>query len=136
MTNISKKGLPIEIQEKLFNQFTQLFSNISQNKANKLFDSMFTEVEKIMFIKRLAMILMLSEGYSTYAIAKALSVSDSTVRVQRDKLHAGVYDMFVKSTKEKQFDNKNFWSTVDSLLRIGLPTSDIKSKWKFLNTKN
>jgi len=133
MTNVSKNKLPKEIRNKLFTQFSSLFVNSNQCKVSSLFESIFTDSEKIMFIKRLAIVLMISEGYSTYAISKALKVSDSTVRTLQSKFRIGEYDALVKTTQHGGFDHKKFWTSVETLLTLGMPSYSGKHRWKGLD---
>ena len=98
-----------------------------------LFESLFTDTEKIMFIKRLAIILMISQEHSSYSIGKALHVSNSTVRSLKEKFLKGEFDILVGATRKKNFDSKKFWETMDVLLRLGMPSYNDKDRWKFLD---
>lgn len=133
MTNVSKNKLDDTTQQKLFTQFSALFVQSDQKHISKLFQALFTDSEKIMFMKRLAVILMVAEGHSTYAVAGALHVSDRTARNIKVKLHAGVYDDLIKVTNHKSFDNKKFWDSVEVLLRLGMPSYSGKDRWKTLD---
>lgn len=132
MTNVSKKKLEPRTQDQLFKQFTLLFSSADSSSTSKMFDSLFTESEKIMFVKRVAIVLLIAEEYSTYAIAKTLNVSDKTVRDILKQAKAGRYDSIIAVTRKKSFDKKRFWETVEVLLRGGLPPMG-KNRWKWLD---
>ena len=129
MTNTSKHKLQATKQKELFVQFANLFANVNQNESSVLFETLFTDAEKVMFIKRLAIILMLSKNHSTYAIAKTLYVSDSTVREIKKKYVLGMFSSIVDATKNKSFDAVKFWATVDILVRAGMPSQG-KDRWK------
>ena len=129
MTNVSKHKLKQKIQQKLFNQFTNVFIVADERKLASLFDALFTDAEKIMFIKRIAIIFMLSKGVSMYAIAKSLHVSETTVRTQREKLSEGQYNAITGIIRKQKFDSDQFWEIVEVLLRGGMPSYG-RNRWK------
>ncbi len=131
MTNISKQALSLKTKEQLFAQFVDLFSSGNKNQRRTLFSSLFSESEQVMFIKRLAIVLLLVEEYSTYRISKTLLVSDSTVRTIQAQYRAGRFDSIVGTMRKKSFDKKEFWKTLDLLLRCGLPPRG-RGRWKWL----
>ena len=130
MTNVSKRKLKKETEQQLFSQFTSVFGNAPQKQQSELFMALFTETERIMFIKRLAVVFLLTEKYSTYSIAKTLLVSDATVRSVKASFLEGKYDPIVFSMKQKTFDKQKFWKTVEVLLRGGLPPRG-RGRWKW-----
>lgn len=129
MTNVSKKLLEKSEQEKLFKEFSKLFAQTTSNEVERLFSEMFTPSEQVMFIKRVAIIFMIDEGYTMYRISQTLKVSDSTVRSIRCMQEEGAYESLLKRAKKKTFNRKKFWQTVDVLLRAGMPPRT-KDKWK------
>lgn len=130
MTNISKQALQKDVQEKLFDQFTSLFMVTQKKQMSALFNALFTESEKIMFIKRVAVVFMLSQDCSTYTIAKTLHVSDKTARDTRVKYENGTFDQIEKLLKRKNFDAQKFWTVVEVLLNGGLPSRAGSERWK------
>jgi len=137
MTNVSKKKLDAKVQDQLFKQFAQLFTSEDEKYVGNLFDALFTDSEKIMFVKRIAVILLLAENYSSYRIAKTLKVSEATVYAAKKRFDAGTYDCIVSVTRKKSFDKEKFWMTFELLVRAGLPPQG-KGRWKWLyeNTKD
>jgi Trp operon repressor len=131
MTRVSKERLDRKTERQLFSQFVSIFISVQKGQCDELFSSLFTETERIMFVKRVGIVLLISEGYSTYAIAKALHVSDSTVRVVLKQCKAGKFDPFFSVLKKKTFDIEQFWKTLEVLLRCGLPPRG-KGRWKWL----
>lgn len=129
MTNISKQPLSQQTTDKLFFQLTKLFADVSQQRASNFLDNLFTDSEKIMFIKRLAVVLLISKGQSTYRIAKLLSVSDATVRTIKQKYDQGAYGSIISATQKKAFDSEKFWKTLEVILRGGMPSMG-KDRWK------
>ena len=131
MTNISKDKLLPEAEKKLLKQFSNLFANISSNKASNLFSEVLTPSERIMLIKRVAIVLMLEEGFSTYKISKTLKVSDATVRSIRHCYNQNEFAYILSAIKKSKFDYEKFWETVDILLRAGMPPRG-RGRWQFL----
>lgn len=122
MTHVSKKVLDTKTEKKLSLQLAKFFSNQSEKQTQNLFTDLLTSSERIMLIKRLAIVIMITEEHSTYRIAQTLKVSDSTVRDIKIKIQLEQYDYLVAHYKNKNFNSKEFWKTVEVLLRAGLPS--------------
>ena len=132
MTRVSKKKLSKDARKKLLTQFVYLFSSTTKDKQGDLFTALFTDAEETMFIKRVAMIFLLLEGYSTYRISKTLIVSDSTVRSIQKRCESGSYDPIIQQMRKKSFDREKFWNTIDKVLRCGMPPRVGSGRWKWL----
>jgi len=131
MTRISKEHLDRKTERQLFTQFVSIFISAQEGQYDDLFSALFTEAEKIMFIKRVGILLLISEGYSTYAIARTLRVSDSTVRNVLKQCKAGKFDPFFSVLRKKTFNAEQFWKTLEILLQCGLPPRG-RGRWKWL----
>ncbi len=131
MTNVSKNILDSKIEKKLRQQFAKFFSNQIPQEIESLFSDLLTSSEQIMLIKRLATIIMLIEGESTYSIPKALQLSDSTVRDIKVKYKLGKYDSIVYRYQDKKFNAEAFVRILETLLSAGMPSLG-KDRWKSL----
>ncbi len=105
MPHISKKLLErnkfIEINKQLYKNIQNL---VRSGKTKVFFDEVLTKTEKIMLAKRLAMIVMIDEGETSYAIENILQVSPSTVARISDSYEIGKYDNIIKEIKlQKSF---------------------------------
>jgi len=129
MTNISKRYLSTKQKAELSKQIVKLFATIHKSNAGAFFKEFFTEAEQIMFIKRLAIIMMLEAGYSKYRIGKTILVSESTVSSASLKYQSGAYSEMLKITRTKDFDKEKFWEVLEVLLRAGLPPRG-RGRWK------
>lgn len=118
MTNISKQLLPKKVKIALFNQFIK---QISKKQPALMFLEILSETEQIMVVKRFAVVAMLGQGESTYAIAKALRVSDKTVRDINKARSIGTYKNIETLFSSQSFNRTEFWDTLDKLLRLGMP---------------
>ncbi len=80
MPHVSKRLLQKEQYLEIHKQFYKIIKELSiSGNAKLVFDELFTKTEKLMLAKRLAIILLLDQGESIYAIENALKVSPSTV---------------------------------------------------------
>lgn len=131
MTNVSKNILDSKIEKKLRQQFAKFFSDQIPQEIESLFSDLLTSSEQIMLIKRLATIIMLIEGESTYSIPKALQLSDSTVRDIKVKYKLGKYDSIIYRYQDKKFNAEAFVRILETLLSAGMPSLG-KDRWKSL----
>jgi uncharacterized protein YerC len=132
MTNVSKRELEPEVRKKLLTQFAGLFKAAGDVQLSKIFSELFTEAEQIMFVKRLAIIIMLINNFSNYAIAQHLEVSEATVRSTKAKYVNGEYDTIVRVLNNKKFDGQKFWRVLELVLTAGLPPRTGRGRWKFV----
>lgn len=132
MTHISKKKLQDTHRKQLVKQFANLFTLSNPKKTGRVFESLCTESEQIMLIKRLAIILMLDKKYSRYRIAQTLMVSESTVREIKKKFDEGDYAEITVALKQREYENEQFWESINALLRLGMPSRG-KDRWKSLH---
>ena len=131
MTNVSRHKLNKEFEKELFSQFIGLFSASNKKHNAELFTSLFTESERIMFIKRLAIIVLLQKKVSAYKIAQKLRVSDATVRSIQEQIATRKFSPIILCIKKKSFDATSFWDTVEKILSAGLPPRG-SGRWKWL----
>ena len=96
----------------------------SKKEAAQLMDNLLTPTEKIMLAKRIAIVLMLSEGYSFKGIEKSLKVTPQTVMRFWKMRKAGKF--FYLTRREKESD---FWKDLEKFLQAGLPPRG-KGRWK------
>lgn len=136
MTNISKQQLPEKEFEKLFIKFSNLFRSSSQQLTSNLFDDLLGTEEKIMLVKRLAAVVMYIEDNSSYRVWKSLHLSPSTAEKIRLDFDRGRYKHIEQIFKAKKESYKDFWLTLDVILRAGTPPRG-KGRWKsVLNNLN
>ena len=128
MTHISKQPLQSKRRTQLEKQFVNFLASISKQQAEPLFTDLFTEAERTMFIKRLAAVLMLHEGYSRYRIARTLHLSQSTVKIFALHYEQGLYAGVLSVSCSKAFDSYAFWELIETLLQAGMPAQG-RSRW-------
>lgn len=80
MVQISKKKLPEEILSKLFILFFEVVGKKDKNdEFEQIINDLFSETERIMIIKRIAIIYLLMKNIEQRVIGEVLRVSPSTV---------------------------------------------------------
>lgn len=80
MSQVSKRILPKNIQERLFQNFWEIFAQIKKPKDVALFlEDFLSPTEKIMLAKRLTIAILFSKGFDHRSISSLLKVSTSTV---------------------------------------------------------
>lgn len=83
-------------------QFYKIIKELSRTGNAKLvFDELFTKTEKLMLAKRLAIILLLDQGESIYAIENTLKVSPSTVARISLAYEEGKFTNLIKEIKNQ-----------------------------------
>lgn len=131
MTNISKQPLDPKTETQLRAQFNAFFEKSAKMNRKGLYTALFTPAEQIMFVKRLAIILLLSRKCPTHTISELLLVSDATVRTVRTLYLKGQYDAIIDTMGGKRFNGNDLLKIIETLLQAGLPPRG-RGRWKWL----
>jgi uncharacterized protein YerC len=132
MVNISKKKIEENVFVSINKRFVDTIYNLGSKKSIKLFlEDILTPSEKIVLIKRLAIIFMLYEHISMYRIHKILNVSESTVKKIALEVEKGEH-LCITKIVEKKKNRDLFWADIEVILRCGMPEMG-KGRWKFLD---
>jgi Trp operon repressor len=130
MPHISSKKLDKSFVEKLFKKFITVLGRAqNKNSLSLVMKELLTKTEKIMFVKRLSIILMLANSLPQHKIVDILGVSPSTVAKISLHLEIGKYDNILKvSEKEKVDLEKLIWN----ILTVGgiMPPKVGKKYWR------
>lgn len=123
MTQVSKYKLNKKVYEKIFSLFPQfLYRMTNKGKQGVLVESFFTNTEKIVFAKRIAIAFMLVKGYKYDQIVNKIKVSHGTVAKIADALKVNG-DVIVKEleniSKEEAF--MEFLNSIGYQLTVMLP---------------
>jgi Trp operon repressor len=80
MKNLTNIRIDKNVYNKIYGQFVSSLICLDNKEKSILFvNELFTESEKMMLAKRLAIIIMLKEGLSNRVISNSLNVSPATV---------------------------------------------------------
>ena len=131
MANVSKKKLKKEVSSKIHNRFIKTVVDLRGKRGSIFVEELFTPTEKIIFAKRLAGLLMLAEGISSYKVSRLLRLSSSTtarmlIDVRNDKHRS------ITRIVEKKRDRDKFWAELEVFIRLGMPEMG-KNRWKWLD---
>lgn len=111
MPHVSRKKLDEKTFEKIFRKLIAVLERAqNQKKLTPLLGELFTETEKTMLAKRLAVVLMLSGDTPQHRISEALFVSPSTVTRLSFDIEIGKYDLIRSISKKDRVDlEKVIW---------------------------
>ena len=134
MTHISRKKIKKEIADELADQFLT-FLSLARTKqdARVLARELFSQTERVMFAKRLAVIVLLTRGYSFTQIEESLGVTRQTITRLWKETKAGGYEKIVRYARKHTGHFKKE-STMDAFIRIihmGMPRSG--KRWQQLD---
>jgi len=132
MVNVSKQPLEKESYKSLFNQFALLTGKATKQNAASFLDGLLTSSEQMLLAKRVAAILMLNEGYSSYRVSKVLKMSPTTVGAMYANYQNGHYSGVLQVVGRSKAEKEKMWAAVELILRAGMPSRG-KDRWKFLN---
>lgn len=108
MAQVSKKYLPKETQEKLFDLFFKALANIrNPSDIEKFLFSLLGPTEKTMLAKRLGIALLLAKGYNYETIKDVLKVSQETIARVNGVLNyrSDGYEMVIgKALRDEQLE--------------------------------
>lgn len=131
MTHISKQLLPTKDAVALENQLAALIDQMNKRTAQSFISNLLTPTEKVVLIKRLAAVLMLHHGYSSYALEKVLRISSSTASKYRRQFLNGSYKEFLNCIDKKRGDAALLKKILNLLDNINAPLT--KDRWRYLN---
>ncbi len=113
MTQVSKYPISKEVYERCWEIFVKILIGIrNSSDASLLIKDLLTPTEKIMMVKRLAIALLLIQGYEYREIIKLLRVSFGTIAFVKLSLENGsggykkAIDKILKDEKLKEILNK------------------------------
>jgi uncharacterized protein YerC len=102
MTNVSKRKTSSADYTFAYQQFIQIIATLKQTNAPLFFEEFFTEAEKVMFVKRFAVIFLLQHDHPPYRISTVLGISLSTVQRLRDQYQNEHFVNILKSIPKAQ----------------------------------
>lgn len=131
MPHVSKNELDEGIKAKLFDQLFETFKTAGRrNSTSHVITELFTSTEKIMFAKRLAIVLLLKKEVPQHVIVSHLQVSPSTIaRVSLD-VEIGKYDQITKMAGNKM---DHLMEVLIKLIFFSMPPRVGRGRWKNLN---
>jgi len=134
MPHISPKQIDTKVLKKLYELFFATVTSRRQTRKQQqaFFNELLTTTEKIMLGKRLAAIVLLSRGASSYRVGRTLKLSPTTTGKLLERLDRGEFNHIVKlDVKQKKGELAHY---IENLLFSSLPPYG-KSWWRHLEDK-
>lgn len=133
MSQVSKYKLDNKIYSKIFSLFPQfLYRLTSKGKQNILIDTFFTNTEKIVVAKRIAIAFMLVKGYKYDQIVNKIKVSHGTVAKMAESLKTHdhiITEELENIAKEEAFSD--FLNAIGYRISVILPPKGANwSRWR------
>ena len=132
MTKVSRIPLSSDVWERIFDLFIGTLADMKDKKKLAAFvDDFFSPTEKIMFAKRLALVVLLAKQHDYQTIRQILKISPPTiakmslkVKYEGKGLHPVIEDIFKKESAQI------IWKEIEAL--FDLPTKgSLKSPDRF-----
>lgn len=138
MVRLNKTSLQENKVKILHNQLNKVLGDMSQKDINTFLNSLLGTEERLMLAKRLAVVVMIEEGYSDYRIADILKLSATTVKKIKEKNGKSTYRDLAKSIKSNTAVYDTILKVVESLLTVGgiMPMRSGLDRYKYLNRKS
>ena len=138
MPKISRYKLEKEIEGLILDQFAEVLREVNKTSDIKaLIGNLFTPSERIMLAKRLAIAILLENGWDYSKIVKKLKVSPTTISfVKNSKLNLSpAYEKLLQNLEKIFFVNlkeDDFVSRINKKLNT-FPRKTGGGRWRFLN---
>ena len=112
MTHVSSKKLDEKFLEQLFSKLISTLGKAQTKSSLALVaNEIFTSTEKVMFAKRLAIVLLLSSKTPQHKIVDLLKVSPTTVAKSSLGIEIGEYKNVLKISSQEKIDlEKIIWT--------------------------
>ena len=133
MPHVSKQKMDQQMLERFFFDLERLVADTKAKDSRLIITTLLTKTERIMLTKRLAGALLFAQGHSQYKVWNTLKISPSTAQKMFLQYENGVYAPLIKIAKRTP-NNEKLWSSLDLILRAGMPSRAIKDRWKFLDS--
>ena len=112
MTQISKRQLSKQMEEMVYATFWETTAKLTKpDEVDFFFSDLFTPAERINFIKRLSIAVLLYKGYDWRQICDLLKVSPNTVAKISIRLKGSGFKMFFNKV-EKEENWGQFWKNL------------------------
>lgn len=119
MVRINRNNLDQKLLDQLLQQCAFVIAPKEQQHARLVLDELLGYEEQVTVAKRIACIVLLSEGASSYKISQHVKLSQSTVGAIKSKLQTDNYTQIIKTLKKDTKKYLEILNTLDSLLHLG-----------------
>ena len=135
MAHVSKKKIKKKVADELADQFLEFLSAAPTKQAARILAAeLLSQTERVMLAKRLAVVVLLTRGYSFTQIESALGVTRQTVvRIWRDTKE-GAYTHIVRYARRhsRHFKQEVPLDAFIRILHLGMPPKAGK-RWQYVD---
>lgn len=124
MSQVSKRMLLPSIQERLFQNFWEMFADIKNTRDVQTFlDDFLTPTEKVMLAKRMTIAVLFSKGHDHRSISSMLKVSTTTVNTIAKflSLKTPGYQLLIKKYLQKESTKEFLEDLARTFYRLSSP---------------
>ena len=124
MSQVSKRVLSPSIQERLFQNFWDMFADIKSAKDIQIFlEDFLSPTEKVMLAKRMTIAILFAKGHDHRSISSMLKVSTSTINNIAKFLQAKTpgYELLIKKYSQKEATKELLKDLERTLYRFSSP---------------
>jgi uncharacterized protein YerC len=121
MVNVSKNALDEKLAGEIWQQLNEVIGRLSATQAPLFLSELLSDSEQIMLAKRLAVIVLIHERQTDYAIAETLNMSNSTVAKLRLRYQDGAFTSVIRGIQKNKTDYLEFVDTLFDMITLGLP---------------
>lgn len=109
MTQVSKRQLGRQMEELVYGTFWETAARLNKKEEVDLFfTDLFTTAERVNFIKRLSIAVLLNKGYDWRQICDLLKVSPNTIAKVSGRLNGSGFRLFFEKV-EREKNWGQFW---------------------------
>ncbi len=136
MTHISKRAIKKDVAVLLADQLLDFFSAArTKGEARMLAGELLSQTERVMLAKRLAIVVLLTRGYSYSQIEVMLRTTRQTVARIAREVEQGQFKRIVRRAKERtdNFKRDSFWQALDQAIKaihLGMPPRAGRRTWR------
>ena len=118
MTQASKRIMAKRLEDKVGETFWEVVAKLNKKRETEIFFSeLFSRVEKINFIKRLSIVVLLYKGFEWRQICDLLKVYPSTIGKMALKMQSNGFSLLFAKIEQEE-DWRNFWKELGKLYLI------------------
>lgn len=119
MVRLNKNRLSQRQIDQLCAEMNSTLGKLPVGDTGSFLQALFGPEERIMYAKRLAIIVMLNEGYSLYKISNTLKVSSATAKKIKYHLDHGDYQPILSALQKNKKGYGAIIDLIESILTVG-----------------
>ncbi len=119
MVNVNRNELPPKEISLLLKRFDATLSKLDSSATTLFLNDLLGKEERLTIAKRLAAIVLITEGCSSYRASLLLKLSPTTTGIIASNIKAGAYCNLIEELKKRKRNYLAILETIDSILLLG-----------------